>query len=259
MTLIDVVNYSDVVYLIPMGDVHIGSKGVDYEKFEGYIDWVKKEKNAYIFFTGDIFDTATINSPTDTFSQTMNLNDAIAYFTKIVSPVKDRIVGVITGNHESRLEKLAGFNPLRAWADMNGIKYAGYSAVVRFRVGTHMVKKKQHPNVEYVFFIHHSTGGGVTIGGKLNRAQKLTSVFSGADAYICGHNHAKALGEEDIVVLDKNGRGEGFLKFQRVYYVSAGSFLKYEGYPEQKMLPPADTGAPRIRMDGTRKDLHISF
>jgi len=42
-------------------------------------------------------------------------------------------------------------------------------------------------------------------------------------------------------------------------FVSAGSFLKYGGYAERKGLPITKTGTPRIRFDGTRKDIHVSL
>jgi len=53
MKLIDIVDYSNKVYLIPLGDLHLGAPNVDIEKFEGYIDWIKKN-NAYAFLMGDL-------------------------------------------------------------------------------------------------------------------------------------------------------------------------------------------------------------
>jgi len=42
MKLIDIVDYSNKVYLIPLGDLHLGSPNVDIAKFEGYLDWIQK-------------------------------------------------------------------------------------------------------------------------------------------------------------------------------------------------------------------------
>jgi len=116
------------------------------------------------------------------------------------------------------------------------------------------------PAVEYVFYAHHTTGGGATLGGKLNRISNLNSIFSGADAYLGGHNHSKALGEDSVFYLSKNGRGEAKILQKRVMYIDTGSFISYEdSYAEQKMLPPSHSGAVRIRMSGSKKDLHVSY
>lgn len=262
MRLIEVTDNADKVYLIPLGDLHLGSKNVDLDKFQGYVDWVKKEEHAYIFLMGDLFDVATRTSPTSPFTQAMNLNDAISLLKDLLSPVKNRTIGAITGNHEARIEQYAGFNPLQTFCELLDIPYAGYSAVLRFRVGKHTNNKLKivSPNVEYIFFAHHTIGGGATLGGKLNRVKKLSDVFEGADAYLGGHNHSKALGEDSIAYLSKQGNGKARINFRRVVYIDTGSFLTYDdSYAEEKMLPPSNTGAPRIRMDGIRKDLHISY
>lgn len=244
-----------------MGDLHLGSPNVDAEKFEGYLDWVKKNK-AYVFLMGDLFDVATLDSATEVWGQQMSLNNAIKALVEKLKPIKKQIIGAIIGNHEERLVRYANFNPVQNLCDILGVPYCHYSAVLRFRIGEHKHTKinKVSPAVEYIFFAHHTTGGGSTIGGKINRIAKLNNIFSGADAYLGGHNHSKALGEESVFYLSKNGRGEAKLTQKRVIYIDTGSFLTYEdSYAEQKMLPPAHTGAPRIRMNGSRKDLHVSY
>jgi len=243
---------------LPIGDLHLGAD-VDIDKFQGYIDWAKQNK-AYIFLMGDLFDTATLTSPTEVWGQKMTLNNAIKLLKNILEPVQNQIIGAITGNHEKRLIRFANFDPIASLCDILNIEYAKYSAVLRFRVGMHRIKDIPHPNIEYVFYAHHSKGGGSTIGGKINRAKKLADIFEGADAYLIGHNHGKGVMEDSLARLSKNGRGEAHIEFRRVQYVDCGSFLIYDdSYAEEGMLPPSDTGCARIRMDGRRKDLHISF
>jgi len=261
MRLISKIDFSDKVYLVPLGDIHLGSRGIDIPKLKGYIDWIQKTTSAYTFLMGDIFDVATLGSPTNPHYQKMNLNEAIRFAYELFNPIKDRILGSVSGNHEERLERYAGFNPLQAFSESIGIPYAGYSAVLRFRIGQYKRKSGlTSPNVEYVFFIHHGTGGGSTLGGKLNRAVKLEDVFEGADAYLVGHNHAKALGEQYVAYLSKSGNGKATIQYKRKAYVDCGAFLTYDdSYAEMGALAPSDTGAVRLRMNGTRKDLHISF
>ena len=257
--LIEIQDYNDKVYFLPLGDLHLGEKNIDVEKFEGYLNWALKEK-AYIFLMGDLFDVATLNSPTLVWGQQMSLNNALQSLFEKLKPLKSQVLGSISGNHEQRLIRYANFDPVQTLCQMLEVPYCGFSAVLRFRIGLHRIGLNRHPNIEYVFYAHHSTGGGSTLGGKLNRVAKLDEIFEGADAYLAGHNHSKALGEKSLAYLSKNGRGEAQLKYKRVMYVDTGSFILYDGsYAEEKMLPPSDTGAVRIRMNGIKKDLHVSY
>jgi len=261
LKLIEKTDLSDTVYLLPLGDLHLGSKNCELNKFKGYINWVEERPNAYIFLMGDMFDTALIDSVTNPFEQTLSLGDAQQELKTILEPVKDKILGAITGNHENRLVKRANFDPLKSMCRFMGIEFCGYSAVIRFRVGKYKRKDgRVSPKIEYVFYLHHTTGGGSTAGGKLNRVSKLQNIFEGADCYIGAHNHFKSEGMPLKYYLSKSGNGKVTLKTKRIHLVDSGSFIKWDNdYPEMMMLPPADLGAPRIRMDGTRKDLHVSF
>jgi len=47
---------------------------------------------------------------------------------------------------------------------------------------------------------------------------------------------------------------------KRQIIVSCGSFLDWdESYAEQKQMPPSKLGSPRIRLDGTTNDIHVSL
>lgn len=260
MTLIEVIDHRSKVYLLPVGDIHLGAPNVDVEKLKGYLTWAKHEK-AYIFLMGDLLDVATLESPTNPFETTMNINEALEFLIELLEPVKENIVGAIEGNHEIRLWKHAGFSLTKNICNLLKTQYCGHSAVLRFRIGKLQAKGRKLSNrVEYIFYAHHSTGGGATLGGKINRAEKLKFIFEGADAYIIGHNHAKALGEESIAYLCKTNTGKASIKYKRVFYIDSGSFVVYDSsYAEQLMLRPSDTGCPRIRMNGNKKDLHISY
>ncbi|MEM4205770.1 MAG: metallophosphoesterase [Nitrososphaerota archaeon] len=238
---------ADKVYLIPISDIHMGSKFCDIEKLMGYIDWIKDNKHSYVILIGDVFDVATRESATSPFDQSLPLNDAMEFMSDIIKPIRNRVIGCVDGNHERRLKKFANLDVLQTWCASNNIRYCGSSAVIVFDV------KK----IRYVFFAHHTTGGGQTIGGKINRVTRLVNIFNGADCYLGGHNHSKALGEDAIYYLDEKDMK---IKSRKILYVDCGSFHMYsDSYAESAGLPPSHTGSPRIRMNGSKKDLHISF
>ena len=86
------------VFLIPIGDLHIGDKAFNSEsekKVQGYIDWVKSKPNAFVILMGDILNDATIDSASSPFQQNMTLAEQLDYATKLFKPIKGKIIGAI--------------------------------------------------------------------------------------------------------------------------------------------------------------------
>ncbi len=75
-----------------------------------------------------------------------------------------------------------------------------------------------------------------------------------ADVYVTGHTHQQAATAADFYV-----RHGSQLDRDKRYFVSSGSFVGYEKYAAQRGYPPSRLGAPRIFLDGRRKDIHVSL
>ena len=79
------------IYVIPLGDVHIGDKGFTQEsedKLKGYIDFVKKTANAYVILQGDLVNCATRASKSSPFEQNMDLKEQIEKAVQLLKPIK---------------------------------------------------------------------------------------------------------------------------------------------------------------------------
>lgn len=260
MRLIEASDKRSSIFLLPLGDVHAGSGQTDYQKFEGYLDWAKREK-AYIFLMGDMFDTVVMGGVSSPFDASMNLREAKKYMKDRLMPVKHLIIGGIIGNHEMRLMRYANEDLMEDLCDTLGVPYARYSAVLRLNVGrkTGDGGKTDTTRVHYVAYCHHTTGGGGTPGGRLNRVYKLSDIFEGADLLIGAHNHMQAGVPVDKYRLHVSASGKATLSADKQFLVDSGSFVKWnESYAEEKMLAPNHCGCPRIRLDGARKDIHVS-
>lgn len=104
----------------------------------------------------------------------------------------------------------------------------------------------------------NTTGGGSTIGGKMNRVAKERDMIEGCDVYLGAHNHQLGVVPQDIFYPSIQG---GILR-RRIWFVDCGSFLEWkDSYAEKGMLAPAKLGSPRIRMSGKQDDhdVHISL
>jgi len=240
---------SDFCYITPIGDIHIGDKNVDYDLLKGTIQWVKDTPNAYVVGTGDWLNTATRGSKSSPFSQDLTMNEQIDKAIELFSPIKDRIVGMVQGNHEKRLEEFCGYDPTITLCHALGCEYLKYSAVISFIIG-------KGKGIAYTAYVHHTTGGGSTPGSKLNRINKLRNIVSNCDMYLGGHNHSLGVIPTIAGVVDTVHKT---IVQKRQLLIDCGSYLKWDdAYSEQMMLEPSKLGSPRIRLNSKKRDCHVS-
>jgi len=243
-------------YLIPIGDMHRGDKHLStsgLNKVKGYLNWVQERDNARIFLMGDILNVASRTAKSNPF-ESVSVGDEYESALELFRPYAPKIVGCITGNHEQRMYRDFGFNPLQPFCKELGIVYCGYSAALKIRVG----KCKSNSFYQtYWGFAHHGTGGGGTLGGALNKKVKLQEVVHGMDFYMSGHDHQLIVGTRNILLPERDQ-----IVHRRVHYIDTGSFLDWDkSYSEEAAMPISKQGAPRLRFDGKRHshDLHVSI
>lgn len=245
-------------YLIPLGDLHRGDRHLTERglgKLKGYLDWVLARSNAYIFLMGDILNVASRQSKTNPF-ESLSGSDEYEKAVTLFEPYKKRIIGCITGNHEQRMYKEFGFNPLQPFCRELGISYCGFSSVLKLRVGKRKGTSNQYEQV-YWGFAHHGNGGGGTLGAAINRKMKLQEIVHGMDFYMAGHDHQLVAGSRNVLLPQRDK-----IVHQRVHYIDTGSFLDWDGsYAEEAAMPISKLGAPRLRFDGRERhhDLHVSL
>lgn len=244
-------------YVIPISDLHLGDKAFTKTSeaiLKGNLEWVKEHSNARIVLVGDIFNCATRFSKTSPFEQTDGeFNRALELF----KPYKDQIVCAIRGNHENRLEDFANFSMMDAFCLALGIPYGDVSCAINFKINKRADGKRfRH---QYIGYFHHTTGGGSSVGSKINRIEHMTNLLSNADFYVGAHTHQ--LSATPILSREYNIRTNK-IEERRQLLVGSGSYLEWDSsYAEASMLRPVKLGSPRIRLDGTKehKDIHCSL
>jgi len=257
------------ISLVPIGDIHMGDKSFtedSLKKLKGYIDYVKNTKDAYIFLMGDLINCATLNSPSSPFSQNMDVKEQIEGIVKLFKPVRHKILGAIDGNHELRLERFCGYSPTISICDRLDICYMKSSAVILFRLGCRNTARDAlgSPRATFSGYFHHTTGGGGSMGGKINRPEKLKGIIGNCDFYAGAHNHALMCGHSIIFKVNETTEK---IEELRQMILTTGGYLSFNGsYAEEKMLNPLKLGSPKITMivkrgsnDEVKKDIHISL
>lgn len=216
---------------------------------QGYVDWILKTPNAYTFINGDVFDCAIMGSKGNPYDAVMTVQAAKKIAKEILSPIKDRILGVTTGNHERRIYKATGNDVSEDLAMMLNVEdlYDASGLILHINI---------NDRITYIIYMKHGAGGGKTQAYRLKKLKELSDIVKDVDIYIIGHVH-------DVLTFSLNPyfvdveTGENVQKKQT--YVSSGSYLNYGGYAEDLNFEPGKMGSPRIRLNVVKKDVHVSI
>lgn len=235
------------VILVPLSDLHLGSKQCNTELIGQMIDLIMNTPNCYTVLLGDQSETATKQSiGLSVYDEAFDLKEQMRALYKMFLPLarEGKILGMLTGNHEMRVAYSTSLNPTELLAERLNVPYFAYSAYILLRVG----------DQAYKIFAHHGVGGGSTPSGKLNAMRKLNTVAD-ADLYLSGHTHGKMYDNDIIMSINSE---TGIVEPRVRHYAVCGSFLEYwGGYAEMKCLPPADIGSLAFEFNPERKSIEV--
>lgn len=238
--------------LMVLGDMHIGDELCDLDLIKETISYVKKTKGCYVILNGDLINNALKTSKSDSYREQMTIEEEQDLLIELLTPIKDRILVMASGNHEKRTDLLAGINPLKAVAYALGIKDKlvenSYVLTIEFGVAHGM---KNLTNKYVVFGIHGGSGGGRRAGATANALQDMSLVVTNADLYIHSHTHTPINYYDMVYVYD--AKTQRLKEHQRTYY-NANAFLKYGGYAEQKGYKPSDRQPSVLVVNAIRKN-----
>lgn len=227
-------------FIVPVADVHAGADECLFDKFVGYIEWVRTKSNAYIIMPGDLFETNNPDSVSEVYTRTRP-RDAYKMVKEILHPVKSKIIAACEGNHEYRSTKRTDNNMLMQLCEDFNIPYSDDFIDLKFTVGKY----------KYRIRTSHGNGSAQTIGGRINKLTKIAGVQPQVDVIVCGHTHNPSVAVD--CWFDTSG------KPRKRFYCGTGSCLGYSTYAARSSMQPTWPGYPRIRFDNLRHDVHISL
>ena len=179
--------------IIPFGDIHRDSDMFAHSRWQEFLKYAKKQKNALFLGMGDYTDGISTSERIvlsdhklhDTTKNT--LKDVYKGVTKTLVNelgwMRGRVIGVLGGNHYFDFGDKTTDHVI---ASALGGKYLGVCGFIRLSISL----KGKSTQLSLDVFAHHGKGGGVTPGGNFNTIEKMSNTAD-ADIYLMGHTHGK--------------------------------------------------------------------
>lgn len=228
--------YDSDIVVYPLSDVHYGSIEHNEAGWNALCKEILSIPNAYVILGGDLINNATKSSVSNVFDDLMRPREQKQKMVEMLSPLRDRLLCILPGNHEKRSLKDADDEPMYDIACKLDVEDL-YRPNVVF-----MTIKIGDSHSKYNFCITHGAGGGVYTGATVNRNERFGNIVDGLDCLVVGHTHKGTVSRPSKLVFD----GRTNTVYQREYLViSMVSWMEYGGYAMSKMLLPSSHSNPQ--------------
>lgn len=247
------------ITIIPISDVHLGSPECMEQKFISFIDTVAKTPNVYLILGGDLIDNGTRSSVSDIFKATMSPSQQKKEMANILTPVKDRILCFVPGNHERRSGKDVDDDPvydIAAKLDLEDL-YRENIAFIKIQMGEDRESKctgEKRPT--YVIAVTHGAGGGIYTGAAVNRNERFGYSVDGLDALIVGHVHKPFTTQPGKIQIDPRNNKISIKPFK---VISSTSWLNWGGYAARAMMLPTTHCLHTLTLKGDHKEIVVTM
>lgn len=224
---------NEPVKVVFVGDIHLGVKGCNEDKLRMLFDKIAHMPNVYMVGMGDYGEyREPSNDKYDYEISTYSIEEQLDIIFGLFDSVKDKILGLLIGNHEYGLIRKTSDNPIKRWCKSSDVAYFAHMALMRLKF----------PNAEeYSFIVAHGHGGGRKAGSKVNALTDFISEHD-VDCVVMGHNHSLFEWVKTELIypegnIESRYKSCGFSgTFYRTYQTGSS------GYQERKMYSPTPMG-----------------
>lgn len=234
--------FADGIDIYPIADVHLGAMEHAEREWEAFTRKVKAEDTKLIL-CGDLLNngirTCNFVNP---FDEALRPREAKKRMVEYLEPIKDRILCVVTGNHERRTYKDDDQDLSYDICNKLDIEHLYRENIAFIKVSLGKRKDARYSKTCYMFAVTHGSGGGIYTGAAVNRNERFGNVVDGIDCFIAGHVHKGFITKPCKIVVDSKKEN---VRMSHYTVVSCVSWLNYGGYAAQKMLLPAEVCDPQ--------------
>ncbi len=239
------------ITIYPVADVHLGALEHAENEWQAFLKRVQDE-DAYLILAGDLINnnirSAKFSNP---FDEVLRPREAKARMVEYLKPLKDRILCVVTGNHEARTLKDSDQDLTYDICSKLDIESLYRETVAYMGVGVGK-RSDEKADVTYTFAVTHGTGGGIYTGAAVNRNERFGNVIDGLDCLVVGHVHKGFISKPSKIVVNLRTNQ---VSTKHYVVISCVPWLNYGGYAAKAMLLPAQACDPqklRLTANGKR-------
>jgi len=239
--------------IYPIYDVHVGSPEFDEKAFTAYIQRIQADPRGLVILGGDLIDNATRHSVSNIYEAPMMPMKQKKLVTEMLKPISRKVIAVVTGNHERRTMKDVGQDityDVCTKLDLED-KYRDGMAFIKLRFGRNATHTSNGNLIMYTILATHGAGGGMYLGGTINKTENFINSVDGVDIMVTGHVHKIGISRPTKLIFDSN---HNCVTPREMLNVICGAWTQYGGYAAEKLLRPGSMGAARIMLSGSRKE-----
>lgn len=246
----------DEVRIVVISDLHYGNPYCSIKHFQRTLQFIFENENCYCFLNGDMCESTIKTSKGDIFREVGTPQDQRDWVIEQMLPIKDKVLGVTTGNHENRIYNETGIDISQDIAQALGVPYRADGMLFKLSFGNGKGVRSHHEDRQFVFwsYITHGYGGARTKSAKAVKVERLSSWIH-ADWYAMSHDHVVNIAPDIYLIPDPRATPhelEGFVhgkvSAHREMLVKTSAYLKWGGYSEMFGFPPSDLATPVIML-----------
>ncbi len=251
------------VIVVPISDAHYGNPFFSKKHFMETLQYVQHTPNVFAICNGDLCESSIRTSKGEIFKQVGSPQDQRNWMIKQLKPIKHKILGMTTGNHEARIYNEVGVDISKDIAEALGVPYRPEGMLVKISFGS---GNESHGDRPYVYwgYATHGYGGARTKSAKAVKVER-TATWIHADFYIMSHDHVVNVAPDVYLLpdprtskqVDEDGNETGFtigrVTAHRKMLIKSNAYMKWGGYAEMGGFPPSDLSTPVITLHGSSK------
>lgn len=234
--LVQLPKFKGKIIIAPLFDIHYGHSTHNFEKFMGYVNWIKETPNVYAILGGDLMENAIDDGRGMMYDQEHPPMSQLDRMTEILSTIAHKILVSTPGNHEARTKKKTGIDVAQVLSERLKVPYFNGPVTVSIMANDY----------KWTFYVFHGFGNSQTKGGKMNIASRPKGWTSLVHFFLSGHTHDCIAESETMIVEDPlNCR----LLFVKQWTVVAQAFLGWYGsYGYESGYKPPSQGGVSIEL-----------
>jgi hypothetical protein len=236
------------IALTLMGDTHIGSRFYDEDLHDEDLAWILDHEEPVILM-GDNIEAATRDSVgSGVYEQQEIIDQQLEHFQEKYKPLADKglIIGMHTGNHESRVFKACGVDIAKLMAKELGVQYFGWSKLHYIKVG------KQG----YTLYSSHGSSGARMAHTKIKAVIDMSNMVD-AEIYAMGHLHQLSHHVRNFYSADLRRKK---VNQDQKHFLLTGAYLSHWGsYAHMANMEPMRKGSPKVKLRGDKHSIRVSL